>query len=80
MFITFTRQQKEAMVSEIQRFFYEERNEEIGNLAAENVLEFIKEHIGPHFYNEALKDARLVVEQKMTSIEDDLFALEKNTR
>lgn len=65
------------MISEIQRFFYEERNEEIGNLAAENVLEFFKTHLGPHFYNEAVKDARILLEEKMTSIEEDLYSLEK---
>lgn len=68
------------MISEIQRFFYEERNEEIGLIAAENAFEFIKNHLGPHFYNEAIKDARLIVEQKMNSLEEDLYSLEKNTK
>ncbi|MGG5254170.1 DUF2164 domain-containing protein [Neobacillus sp. SM06] len=80
MFIQFTKQQKDAMIREIQRYFYEERNEEIGNLAAENLLEFFKQNLGPHFYNEAIKDARLLVEQKMNSIEEDLYALEKKTK
>ncbi len=79
MFIQFTKQQKDAMIREIQRYFYEERGEEIGNLAAENLLEFCKQNLGPYFYNEALKDARLLVEQKMNSIEEDLYALEKKT-
>ncbi|XJZ25643.1 DUF2164 domain-containing protein [Bacillota bacterium Lsc_1132] len=80
MFIQFTKQQKDAIVSEIQRYFFEERNEEIGNLAAENLLEFFKQHLGSYFYNEAIKDTRLLIEQKMTSIEEDLFALEKPTK
>ena len=65
------------MIAKIQQFFYEERGEEIGNLAAENMLEFFKSHLGPYFYNEAIKDARTLMEQKMASIEDDLFTLEK---
>ncbi|WML44785.1 DUF2164 domain-containing protein [Neobacillus sp. PS3-40] len=65
------------MIADIQRFFYEERNEEIGNLAAENVLEFFKSHLGPHFYNEAIKDARTLMGEKMASIEDDFYMLEK---
>lgn len=68
------------MISDIQRYFYEERNEKIGNIAAENFLEFAKTSIGPHFYNEAIKDARKMVEQKMVSMEEDLFALEKNLK
>lgn len=65
------------MIADIQRFFYEERNEEIGNLAAENMLEFFKIHLGPYFYNEAIKDARTLMGEKMASIEDDFYTLEK---
>jgi uncharacterized protein (DUF2164 family) len=65
------------MISEIQRFFYEERNEEIGIIAAENAYDFFKNELGPYFYNAAIKDARHLVEQKMTILEEDLFSLEK---
>lgn len=65
------------MIADIQRFFEEERGEEIGEIAAENVLEFVKEHLGPHFYNQAIKDTKELVEQKMLSIEEDLYALER---
>jgi uncharacterized protein (DUF2164 family) len=68
------------MISEIQRFFYEERSEEIGNLAAENILEFVKNQLGPYFYNEAIKDARYLMEEKLASVEDDLYALEKKIK
>jgi uncharacterized protein (DUF2164 family) len=68
------------MIAEIQRFFYEERNEEVGVIAAENAFEFFKDQLGPHFYNEAIKDARLVIEQKMNMMEEDLFSLEKNLK
>jgi uncharacterized protein (DUF2164 family) len=80
LFIQFTKQQKDNMIAEIQRFFYEERNEEIGVIAAENAYEFFKDQLGPHFYNEAIKDARLVIEQKMNMMEEDLFSLEKNLK
>ncbi len=79
MFIKFTKLQKDSMISEIQRYFYEERNEEIGNLAAENMLEFFKNSLGPYFYNEAIKDARNLMEEKMASIEEDLYSLEKKS-
>jgi uncharacterized protein (DUF2164 family) len=68
------------MISEIQHFFYEERREEIGNLAAENILEFVKNQLGPYFYNEAIKDARHLMEEKLASVEDDLYALEKKIK
>jgi uncharacterized protein (DUF2164 family) len=68
------------MISEIQQFFLEERNEEIGLIAAENAFEFFKNQLGPHFYNEAIKDARKLFEEKIISIEEDLFSLEKNLK
>lgn len=77
MFIKFSQEQKNRMIADIQRFFEEERGEEIGEIAAENVLEFVKEHLGPHFYNQAIKDTKELVEQKMLSIEEDLYALER---
>lgn len=84
MFVKFNKQQKDMMISEIQRFFHEERNEErneeIGLIAAESAFEFIKNHLGPHFYNEAIKDARQMVEQKMNSLEEDLYSLVKNLK
>lgn len=80
MFIQFSREQKDIMIEAIQRFFYEERNEEIGLIAAESIFDFFKENMGPHFYNEAIKDARFLIEQKMISMEDDLYALEKKTK
>ncbi|WP_078410184.1 DUF2164 domain-containing protein [Priestia abyssalis] len=77
MFIKFSQEQKNRMIADIQRFFEEERGEEIGELAAESVLEFVKEHLGPHFYNQAIKDTKELIEQKMLSIEEDLYALER---
>lgn len=77
MFIKLSQEQKNRMVADIQRFFEEERGEEIGELAAESVLEFVKEYLGPHFYNQAIKDTKDLVEQKMLSIEEDLYALER---
>ncbi len=78
LFIQFSKQHKDKMISEIQRFFYEERGEEIGLIAAENAYDFFKDQLGPYFYNKALRDARELVEQKMNTLEEDLYALEKN--
>ncbi|MEH7683251.1 DUF2164 family protein [Priestia megaterium] len=49
----------------------------MSEFAAENVLEFIKEHIGPHFYNQAIKDAEDIMNQVMLSAEENLHALKK---
>ncbi|SET33755.1 Uncharacterized conserved protein, DUF2164 family [Salinibacillus kushneri] len=55
----------------------EERGEEMGELAAENIYQFMKEDIAPYFYNEGIHDARLMAEQKMDSLDEDIRSLEK---
>lgn len=72
-----TLEKKRQMIQEIQDFFLKERGEEIGEFAAEICFEFIKERLGPVFYNEGIRDAREVAEQRMQLLEEDLFALEK---
>jgi uncharacterized protein (DUF2164 family) len=72
-----TKEMKTYAIQEIQQFFLDERGEEMGELAADHVLEFVKEKIAPLFYNQALSDAKVIVEQKMLSIEEDLYTLEK---
>lgn len=65
------------MKSRIRHFFWEERGEEIGDLAAGNLLEFMLRELAPFVYNHAIQDARTVLLQKMASMEEELFALEK---
>lgn len=70
-------EKKRKMIQEIQEFFLKERGEEIGEFAAEICFEFIKDRLGPIFYNEGIRDAREVAEERMQMLEEDLFALEK---
>lgn len=78
MFTTNVPQEKRReMIQEIQNYFLEERDEVIGEIAAEAFWEFIRDRFGPVFYNLAIKDARDIVEQRMQTLEEDLYALEK---
>lgn len=72
------REKKKELVERIQSYFYEERGEEIGELAAENFLHFIMSDIGPTLYNAGISDAIGMTEQKWMSIEQDLEALKKS--
>ncbi|MFT4413643.1 DUF2164 domain-containing protein [Fredinandcohnia humi] len=77
MFIKLTKEQQQLMISEIQHFFSQERDEEISEFAAERVLDFVKESLAPHFYNAAVRDAKAVVEQQYLSLEDEILTLER---
>ncbi|WP_088103074.1 DUF2164 domain-containing protein [Halalkalibacter urbisdiaboli] len=77
MYIRLPKENKDKIISKLQDYFYNERSEEIGNLAAENLLDFVLKEIGPYFYNQGVKDAKEVFEQKMLSIEEDILSLER---
>jgi len=49
--IRLTKERRDELVSEIKNYFLKEREEEIGDLAAGLVLDFIVEKIAPEFYN-----------------------------
>lgn len=72
--ITLEKQVRQNLIEEIRRYFWKERDEEISNLAAEIMLDFIINTIGPHIYNVAISDAVAFMNEKV----DDLFALEKH--
>jgi uncharacterized protein (DUF2164 family) len=64
---------KEEMAAEIQTYFMEERGEELGDLAARLMLDFITEKLGPTFYNLGVQDSYQYLSQKL----EDLFEIEK---
>ena len=61
------------MITDIQMYFNDERGEEIGNLSAELLLQFMIEKLGPAIYNQGIRDAHSLMSKKM----EDLFGLEK---
>ncbi len=60
-------QHREAIAS-IVRYFQEEREEEIGHIAASGLLRFLLEEIGPSIYNKAVAD----IQQRMQLHVSDL--------
>lgn len=64
-------EKREAMIKKIQTFFQEERDEDLGDLAALLVLDFIAAELGREFYNQGIEHAI----QYMTDKVDDLYGL-----
>ncbi|MDR3563026.1 MAG: DUF2164 domain-containing protein [Negativicutes bacterium] len=71
--IKLTKDDRTNAVRDIQAYFLQEREEEIGNLAAEFFLDFILAKIGPSIYNQAIDDAHTLL---FTQIEE-LYGLQK---
>lgn len=68
-----TEERRRVGIEAIKVFFSEERDEDIGDLAAMLVLDFVGEKFGPYFYNKGIEDAKVYLQEKV----DDLYSLEK---
>lgn len=75
--IQFTKEEKEALVKEIQGYFRDELDQNIGQFPATFLLDFFTEAIGPYYYNRALQDAQIVLDERMDTVRDALYAIEK---
>lgn len=77
VFIRLTKEQQEQIIADIQRFFYNQREEDISDFEAQRVLDFVKENIAPYIYNAAISDAKYVVESQLSALDEELIALER---
>ena len=77
--IKFSKEEKQAIVPQIQLYFREELRQEIGSFDAEFLLDFFAEKIGPFFYNRALYEAINHITTNIDSLTDGLYQLEKKT-
>lgn len=72
-----SKEQKDRVIVNIQQYFELERSETIGSIAAEQLLDMMLKELAPYVYNGAISDARKAVLEKMQTLEDELYALEK---
>ncbi|PXF29191.1 hypothetical protein WH50_22175 [Pokkaliibacter plantistimulans] len=77
--ISFSREEQDVLVQKIKLYFREELNQDIGQFDAQFLLTFFAEEIGPFFYNRGLYDAQVLIAERMDSITDALYELEKPT-
>jgi uncharacterized protein (DUF2164 family) len=68
-----TKERRDDMISDIKNYFLKEREEEIGDLAAGLILDFILEKIAPEFYNQGVYDAH----KYMGDAVEDLLSIQK---
>jgi uncharacterized protein (DUF2164 family) len=75
MILKMPKDQKIQMINLIQQYFREERDEEIGDLAAEFLMDFMIQQISPWIYNQAIHDVQTIISQKIALLEEDVDAL-----
>jgi uncharacterized protein (DUF2164 family) len=77
--IEFSSEQRSTMVQKLQSYFDTELDQELEQFDAEFLLDFFSKEIGAHFYNRGLHDARAVFGSRIESIDDEIYAIEKET-
>lgn len=64
---------KRDMIDKIKTYFSNELEDEIGDLKAMLILDFITEELASSFYNMGIEDASNYIKEKI----DDIYILEK---
>ena len=60
-------------VASVQSFFRDERDEEVGALAAGVLLDHVLAEVGPVLYNRGVADAQARVHAQVATLEVDLY-------
>jgi uncharacterized protein (DUF2164 family) len=63
----------ERAVTSIKRYFSEQREEELGDLQAKLLLDFVVKEIGPSIYNAAIADAQTFVRDRIADLDGACF-------
>ncbi len=75
--IEFSREERAAITAKLRDYFARELDQELGQLPAEMLLDFIGKEIGGAFYNRGVHDAQRLVQQKAEDIVEALYGLER---
>lgn len=73
-----TDEEKQIAKEELIQFFDRERNEKIGVIAAEEIINFFLQSVGTKLYNKGLIDAKTAIKNRIEELNydiDDLIEL-----
>jgi uncharacterized protein (DUF2164 family) len=66
--IKLTKEKRDDMISAIKYYFLKERDEEIGDLASNMVLDFIIKELAPEFYNQGVYDSHKYMSDRVEDL------------
>ena len=69
MTIELTKEDRAQAIASIERYFRENMEAKIGNIAAGGLLGFILEEIGPSIYNKAVADAQERLQARVSELD-----------
>ena len=68
-------EQKKKYLDEIINFYTTERDEDIGIIGAETILDFFLETIGDEIYRKGVNDSKEIINERLKDIEIELDIL-----
>ncbi|WFA07704.1 DUF2164 domain-containing protein [Tissierella sp. Yu-01] len=63
---------KEEMRKKVVSYFHSERDDDLGDLASQLIVDFFIEELGPYIYNQGVEDAYVYTKDKA----EDMLALQ----
>lgn len=75
--IEFSKEERAAITAKLRDYLARELDQELGQLPAEMLLDFIGKEIGGALYNRGVHDAQQLVQQKAEDIVEALYGLER---
>lgn len=71
--IELSKEKKDYMIAAIKQYFLKEREEDLGDLAAMLILDFVMEKLAPEIYNQGIEDSYMYINDKI----QDVFEIKK---
>ena len=75
--VTISKKDRDALIKSIIYYFSTERSEEIGVIAAGNLLDFFEEKIAPVIYNQEVEDSKHLIKKELEELDFELDLLRK---
>lgn len=75
--VNLTNEEKNRLIQDIIYYFETERDEKLGIIGSEKILDFFIDTLGTAIYNKALDDAKLWFNKRMEDMEADFYTLYK---
>jgi uncharacterized protein (DUF2164 family) len=77
MRIRLTDERRERMLRSLRKFFTDELDLDLGDLAAARVLDFFAKELGAPVYNQAVQDVRASLQTKLDDLEGEFYEPEE---
>ena len=73
MRVQLTEERRARMLRSLRKFFADELDQQIGELAAERILDFFARELGAPVYNQAIQDARAFLQTQLDDLEGEFY-------